>query len=71
MEAELDIQMAKIESKAKEKARMEYDSEKRELKTKMETELAELQAQLKLFQKVTVVTSFKSSQQFVVGQRKY
>ena len=50
MEAELDIQMAKIESKAKEKARMEYDSEKRELKTKMETELAELQAQLKLFQ---------------------
>ena len=61
MEAELDIQMAKIESKAKEKARMEYDSEKRELKTKMETELAELQAQLKLFQKVTIVTCFKSN----------
>ena len=57
MEAELDIQMAKIESKAKEKARMEYDSEKRELKTKMETELAELQAQLKLFQKVTALLS--------------
>ena len=67
MEAELDFQMAKIESKAKEKARKEYDSEKRELKTKMETELAELQAQLKLFQKVNRV-SITSTNQYDLEQ---
>ena len=52
MEAELDAQVAKIERHAKERARMEYDLERRELQAKMETELSQLQSQLKLFQKV-------------------
>ena len=42
----------RIEHQAQERAKQEHDHEKRELQYRMETELAELQAQLKLFQKV-------------------
>jgi predicted nuclease with TOPRIM domain len=54
MEAELDAQVARIEKQEREKARLETEFEKRELQDKLETELDELKAQLKLFQKVYV-----------------
>ncbi len=43
----------RIEQQAQERARQEHENEKRDLQNKMDAELAELQAQLKLFQKVT------------------
>ena len=52
MEAELDAQVARIEKQEREKARLETEFEKRELQDKLETELNELKAQVKLFQKV-------------------
>ena len=45
--------MARIEKQAREKAKLENECEKRELQDKMEIELQELKAQLKLFQKVS------------------
>ena len=58
MEAELDAQVARIEKQEREKARLETEFEKRELQDKLETELDELKAQLKLFQKVYVQHRF-------------
>ena len=54
IEAELDAQMAKVEQQALAKAKQEYDHERRTLQQKMDSELTELQTQLKLFQKVKV-----------------
>ena len=54
METELDAQVARIEKQEREKARLETDFEKRELQEKLQTELDELKAQLKLFQKVAI-----------------
>lgn len=45
--------MAKVEQQAVEKAKQEFESEKRSLQQKMDSELTELQSQLRLFQKVT------------------
>ena len=50
MEAELDAQVARIEKQERERARLETEFEKRELQDKLETELNELKAQVKLFQ---------------------
>ena len=61
MEAELDAQVARIEKQAREKAKLENECEKRELQDKMEIELQELKAQLKLFQKVAGLLSYKES----------
>ena len=52
MEAELDAQVARIERQEREKARLETEYEKKELEGKLQTELDELKAQLKIFQKV-------------------
>lgn len=52
IEAELDAQMLKVEQQALEKAKQEYEEERRGLQLKMDAELSELQTQLKLFQKV-------------------
>ena len=46
--------MAKVEQQALAKAKQEYDHERRTLQQKMDSELTELQTQLKLFQKVKV-----------------
>ena len=48
MEAELDAQVARIGKQEREKARLETDFEKRELEEKLQTELDELRAQLRL-----------------------
>ena len=55
IEADLECQMAKIEQQAVLKAKQEHEQEKRELKHKMNSELSELQTQLRLFQKVSVI----------------
>ena len=55
IEADLECQMAKIEQQAVLKAKQEHEQEKRELKHKMNSELSELQTQLRLFQKVSVM----------------
>ena len=54
IEAELDVQMAKVEQQALQKAKQEHENEKRGLQQKMNAELAELQTQLRLFQKVSL-----------------
>jgi hypothetical protein len=45
--------VAHIETQAREEARAKFELEKRNIQDKMETETAELQAHLKLFQKVS------------------
>jgi hypothetical protein len=55
IEAELDAQVARVESQAREKARRDHEDEKRQLQEKMELEMAQLQSQLKIFQKVKVL----------------
>lgn len=52
IEAELDAQVAKVESAVREKARRDYEAEKKQLQEKMEMEMAQLHSQLKIFQKV-------------------
>lgn len=54
IEAELDAQVARVESAAREKARRDHENEKREIQEKMEVEMAQLQSQLKIFQKVKI-----------------
>ena len=46
--------MAKVEQQALQKAKQEHENEKRGLQQKMNAELAELQTQLRLFQKVSL-----------------
>lgn len=53
LEEELDAQVAHIETQAREEARAKFELEKRNIQVKMEAETAELQAHLKLFQKVS------------------
>ena len=52
IEAELEGQMAKVEQQALKKAKQEHEQDKRVLQQKMNSELTELQTQLRLFQKV-------------------
>ena len=52
METELDAQVARIAKQEREKAKLETEFEKRELEEKLQAELDEMKAQLKLFQKV-------------------
>ena len=52
LEEELDAQVARVEAQAREEARAKFENEKRNIEERMETETAELQAHLKLFQKV-------------------
>ncbi|CAL4097821.1 unnamed protein product, partial [Meganyctiphanes norvegica] len=52
LEAELEEQVARVEQKARQQARQESEEEKRKLQDQMDTELAQLQAHLKIFQKV-------------------
>ena len=55
MEEELDAQVTLIERQDREKARVETEYEKKELEGKLQTELDELKAQLKIFQKVITI----------------
>nr|XP_018903401.1 PREDICTED: ras and EF-hand domain-containing protein homolog isoform X1 [Bemisia tabaci] len=59
LEEELDAQVAKIEENAREEARIQFENEKRVLMDKMESESSELQAHLKLLQKMNDVLSTK------------
>ena len=52
LEVEMEHQMAKVEQCAKEKAKIESEEEKRVLQDQMDQEVAEMQAHLKIFQKV-------------------
>lgn len=52
LEEELDAQVAKVEAEAREQAYLKFEQEKKELMEKMETEMAEMQTRLKLFEKV-------------------
>lgn len=52
LEEELDAHVASIEQQAREQAKAKFEIEKRELQEKMESEMAELQIHLRLFQKV-------------------
>lgn len=71
IEAELDVQVAKVEMAAREKARRDHDSEKRELQEKMEQEIAQLQSQLKIFQKIdTYINKEKDESQSKESQKK-
>lgn len=54
LEEELDAQVAKIEAEAREQARIKFEQEKKEMMQKMEAEMAEMQAHLKMFQKVRI-----------------
>lgn len=54
LEEELDVQVAKVVTQAKEEARAKYEQEKAVLMKKMEHETQELQAHLNLFQKVSL-----------------
>jgi hypothetical protein len=52
LEEELDAQVARVEAQAREEARAKFELEKRSIEEKMKAETAELQAHLRLFQKV-------------------
>ena len=52
IEADLDAQVAKVQSEAREQAKRDHDEEKRQLEIKMEQEMMQMQSQLKIFQKV-------------------
>ena len=52
LETELDAQVSRIAKQEREKAKLETEYEKRELEEKLQAELDEMKAQLKLFQKV-------------------
>lgn len=54
LEEELDAQVAQIEAEAREQARIKFEQEKKEMMQKMEAEMAEMQAHLKMFQKVKI-----------------
>jgi hypothetical protein len=47
--------VAHIEAQAREEARAKFELEKRNIEEKMEAETAELQAHLRLFQKVNLL----------------
>lgn len=53
IEAELDAQVARVENVARERARADYEEEKRMLQDKMECEMAKMDAELKIFKTVT------------------
>ena len=53
LEEELDAQVARVEAQAREEARVKFELEKRNIEKKMQAETEELQAHLKLFQKVS------------------
>ncbi|XP_066995628.2 ras and EF-hand domain-containing protein homolog [Anabrus simplex] len=57
LEDELDAQVARVEQQARDEARMKYENDKKALTDRMEAEMAELQTQLHLFQKVNNVLS--------------
>ena len=52
IEAELDAQVARVENVARERARADYEEEKRTLQDKMECEMAKMDAELKIFKTV-------------------
>ena len=52
IEAELDAQVARVENVARERARADYEEEKRALQDKMECEMAKMDAELKIFKTV-------------------
>ncbi|CAB4057922.1 unnamed protein product [Lepeophtheirus salmonis] len=52
IEAEMDAQVARVERIAAENAKNQYEMEKREIQSKMETEMSELKVHLNLFKKV-------------------
>ena len=54
LEEELDAQVARVEAQAREEARVKFELEKRNIEKKMQEEMAELQAHLRLFQKVSL-----------------
>ena len=60
LETELDAQVSRIAKQEREKAKIETDMEKRELEEKLQAELDEMKAQLKLFQKVHDLSSIES-----------
>ncbi|GLH08294.1 Uncharacterized protein GBIM_13555, partial [Gryllus bimaculatus] len=62
LEEELDMQVARVEQQVREEARTKYEAEKRALQERMETEIAELQTHLRLFQKVNKALSRKSGE---------
>ncbi|XP_069693118.1 ras and EF-hand domain-containing protein-like isoform X2 [Periplaneta americana] len=57
LEEELDAQVARVEAQAREEARAKFEAEKRIIEEKMEAETAELQAHLRLFQKLNTILS--------------
>ena len=59
MEAELDAQFARVENVARDRARKEYEEEKRQLQDKMEQEMAKMDAELKIFKTVNRIGHFR------------
>lgn len=59
LEEEMDAQVAKVEAEAKEEAKRSFEQEKKEIMEKMESEMAELQTHLHMFQKVNSVLTQK------------
>nr|CAD7261727.1 unnamed protein product [Timema shepardi] len=57
LEEELDVHVAQVEEQAREEARSRFEAEKRNLEDRLETETAELQAHLRLFQKMNLILS--------------
>ena len=54
LEEELDSQVARVEAQAREEARIKFELEKRNIEKNMRAETEELQAHLRLFQKVNL-----------------
>ena len=52
IEAELDAQVARVENVARQRAKADYEEEKRMLQDKMECEMAKMDAELKIFKTV-------------------
>lgn len=55
IEAELDMQVARVEMAVKERVTKSHEEEMRQLQEKTENEMEQLQSQLKIFQKVQFI----------------
>ena len=55
----MDAQFARVENVARDRARKEYEEEKRQLQDKMEQEMAKMDAELKIFKTVNRIGHFR------------
>ncbi|KAJ9586007.1 hypothetical protein L9F63_020345, partial [Diploptera punctata] len=67
LEEELDAHVARVEAQAQEEARAKFETEKRNIEDRMQAETAELQAHLKLFQKLNSILTRRQGEKHTLA----